>query len=114
MDITSSLPPVPPPATASSLPSAPVRPGAGGRAIAALVLGILGLTACVLLAPFAWYLGHAELKDIRLRGAQAGGQGVATIGMVLGIVGTSLMAMGLAFVLFLVMAAVLVLGALAL
>ena len=37
------------------------HPGASGRSIASLVLGILGIVICPLFAPFAWYLGQQDL-----------------------------------------------------
>jgi hypothetical protein len=43
---------------------------------------------CGLLAPFAWWLGAAELRDIKAGLSPDSGQGLATAGMVLGIIGT--------------------------
>ena len=65
--------------------------GASARSIVALVLGILGLLSCWLLSPLAWYLGRAELADIRVGLAPREGDAVATIAMVLGIIGTALL-----------------------
>ena len=64
------------------------REPASNRAIWSLVLGILGLILCGLLAPFAWWLGAAELRDIKAGLSPDSGQGLATAGMVLGIIGT--------------------------
>jgi hypothetical protein len=64
------------------------REPASSRAIWSLVLGILGLILCGLLAPFAWWLGAAELRDIKAGLLPDSGQGLATAGMVLGIIGT--------------------------
>ncbi len=65
---------------------------ASSRAIWALVLGILGFLLCGLLSPFAWWLGAMELRDIRDGLAPVSGQGLATAGVVLGIIGTILLA----------------------
>jgi len=64
------------------------REPASSRAIWSLVLGILGLILCGLLAPFARWLGAAELRDIKAGLSPDSGQGLATAGMVLGIIGT--------------------------
>jgi hypothetical protein len=61
---------------------------ASGRAVASLVLGILGLVVLPLLSPLAWWLGHCELEDIRLFRAPRAGEGLARAGQVLGIIGT--------------------------
>ncbi|MFA0748807.1 MAG: hypothetical protein EORIYHIE_002676 [Candidatus Fervidibacter sp.] len=68
------------------------REPASSRAIWSLVLGILGLILCGLLAPFAWWLGAAELRDIKAGLSPDSGQGLATAGMVLGIIGTVFLA----------------------
>jgi Domain of unknown function (DUF4190) len=74
-------PPPPPPAPASQ----------STQAVVALVLGILGLICCSLMAPVAWYLGVAEGRAIREGRSPAGGQGLATAGKILGIIGTVFM-----------------------
>lgn len=61
---------------------------ASSRAVWALVLGILGLISWGVLAPLAWWLGAAELRDIKAGLSPRSGQSLATVGMVLGIVGT--------------------------
>ena len=63
-------------------------PAASGRAVASLVLGILGIVMMPLLGPVAWYLGHLELEDIRSFRAPRAGEGLARAGWVLGIVGS--------------------------
>lgn len=44
------------------------------------------------LAPVAWWLGAAELRDIKAGLAPRSGQNLATVGMVLGIIGTIFLA----------------------
>ena len=69
------------------------------KATAALVVGIVavaGTFMCVLpilVSPVAWVLGAQARKQIRSAPQQWGGEGKATAGMVLGIIGTVLLAL---------------------
>jgi len=65
---------------------------ASSRAIWSLVLGILGLVLCGILSPLAWWLGASELRDIKAGLSPQSGQGIATAGVVLGIIGTVFLA----------------------
>jgi hypothetical protein len=67
---------------------------AGSQATTSLVLGILGLVCCQLLSPVAWYIGNQELRSIREGRSPAAGQGTASAGMILGVVGSVFLAMG--------------------
>jgi hypothetical protein len=58
------------------------------QAIAALVLGLLSLICCGILGPIAWFLGSQELKAIAAGRSPAAGEGLAKVGMILGILGT--------------------------
>jgi len=58
------------------------------QATTALVLGILGLVACGILAPFAWSIGNNELSAIDAGRRPPENRGTATAGRILGIVGT--------------------------
>lgn len=80
------------------------------KATSALVVGIIavaGTFMClipVLAAPVAWVLGAQARREIRNAPQQWSGEGRATAGMVLGIVGTALLAlMVLAVVLIIVL-----------
>lgn len=76
-----------------------------GSATLALILGILGviggLGSCccclflllALCAPVAWFLGQRELAAIRAGQSSAAGEGSARAGMVLGMVGSGLLAL---------------------
>ena len=67
----------------------------GSPSTRVLVLGILGLIVCQLFSPVAWYVGHQELKAIRSGRSPSSDEGIAKVGMVLGIVGTILLIVGL-------------------
>lgn len=62
-----------------------------------LILGILGLSLCQLVAPFAWVIGGRVKKEIDANPAQYGGRSQVQIGYVLGIVGTALLGFYLLF-----------------
>jgi hypothetical protein len=63
----------------------------------ALVLGLVGVIGAFILclplvvAPFAWVIGHGALKDIRASQGRLGGESNARTGMILGIIGTVLL-----------------------
>jgi hypothetical protein len=82
------------------------------KATAALVVGIVavaGAFTCVLpilAAPVAWVLGAQARREIRNAPRQWGGEGRATAGMVLGIIGTVLLVLAIVLVVVLVVVAV--------
>ena len=67
----------------------------GSPSTRVLVLSILGLIVCQLFSPVAWYVGHQELTAIRSGRSPSSDEGIAKVGMVLGIVGTILLIVGL-------------------
>lgn len=67
------------------------------RATMVLVLGILGIVACQVLGPFAWWMGKKTLDEIDAAGGRYGGRGAAQAGYVMGVVGTVLLALALVF-----------------
>jgi TRAP-type C4-dicarboxylate transport system permease small subunit len=73
------------------------------RATTALVLGILGMVACGVLAPFAWSIGKRAVTEIDASQGRLGGRGTANAGYILGVIGSILLGLGILF-------AVLVLG----
>ena len=73
------------------------------QATTALVLGILGLVVCGVLAPFAWSTGAKAVREIDASGGQWGGRSEANAGRICGIVGTVLLAGGLAMLLLVVL-----------
>ncbi len=67
------------------------------RATMSLILGILGIVVCGVIAPFAWRIGKQTLNEIDASNGQLGGRGSAQAGYVLGIIGTILLGIGVAF-----------------
>jgi hypothetical protein len=61
------------------------------RASSALIAGFLGLGCCGICAPIAWVISRKALNDINRSGGCLSGRVQATVGLVLGIVGTILM-----------------------
>ena len=76
------------------------RESASSQAVTALVLGILGVLACQLLGPIAWYLGNQELRAIREGRSPRAGEPLAMVGKIMGIIATVLIVVGLVFVFF--------------
>lgn len=54
-----------------------------------LVFGILGLVACQIFAPIAWYMGSAYKREAILEGREV--NQLAQVGQLLGIIGTGLL-----------------------
>jgi hypothetical protein len=63
-------------------------------AIAALVLGIVGVIFCPLCAPFAWFYGRRAEQLVDASGGVLAGRGEATAGKILGMVACGLMILG--------------------
>lgn len=88
------------------------QPASHPSATTALVLGIIALVGgmvCYLpifLAPFAWIKGSSALKAIRDEPDHYGGRTEALTGKILGIIGTVLLALGLALVAILITVAI--------
>lgn len=87
-----AVPPSPP-------PPAPAAK-ASGKAIAALVLGILGIVCCSVLGPVAWIIGSQEKKAIAEGRSSEAGQTLATIGWILGIIGTVILILAILWAVF--------------
>jgi uncharacterized membrane protein YjgN (DUF898 family) len=68
------------------------------QAVTVLVLGILGIVVCGLCGPFAWAMGNRVEREIAASGGAWGGSTEVTIGKVLGIVATAILAVTLVFV----------------
>lgn len=90
--------PPPPGWVAYPWPPAPNHP----RATAALTLGILSVLGLSVLAPMAWYYGATTMRDIDREPGRWRGRGQAKSGLVMGIIGTGLLALGTIFLLLIV------------
>jgi Domain of unknown function (DUF4190) len=73
------------------------------QAIAALVLGLIGIMTCcgTVVSPIAWYLGSQEQKAIREGRSPAAGESLAKIAVILGILGTALLVLLTLWIFFL-------------
>ena len=82
------------------------------KSTAALVVGIISIAGAffcvlpILAAPVAWVLGVQARKEIRNAPQQWGGEGKATAGFVLGIIGTVLLVLGLIAIALIVVVAI--------
>ena len=90
----SDAPPPPPPPQYGG-PQSPYggeQPKTSGKAIASLVLGIIGVLTCgcVILSVLAIVFGSLARKDIRESGGATKGAGMAQAGFILGIIGIAL------------------------
>jgi hypothetical protein len=63
----------------------------------ALILGIVGLVACQLCAPFAWVIGKRTVREIDASGGTMGGRGSAQAGYICGLIGSILLILFLVF-----------------
>jgi hypothetical protein len=60
-----------------------------------LILGILGVTLCNILAPFAWIVGNRVLREIdQSNGMMTANRGSVVAGRICGIIGTVLLLVG--------------------
>lgn len=78
-------------------PTPPVYAPDHPQATLSLVLGILGVVACGVVAPFAWVVGRRTLREIDASQGRVGGRTTAQVGYVLGVVGTVLLVLSVLF-----------------
>ena len=62
-----------------------------------LIFGIIGFSFCVIFAVIAWIMGSNELAAIKRGEVDPEGKGLATVGMILGMIATILNIAGLGF-----------------
>jgi hypothetical protein len=60
-----------------------------------LVLGVLGIVACQLVAPFAWVMGNKALEEIDRDPLRYSNRSNVNLGRILGMVGTIILGVGL-------------------
>lgn len=75
------------------------------RGTTVLVLGILSIVICALIGPFAWLMGKGDLEKMDQGTMDPSGRDLTKAGMICGIIGTILLVLGLAWVLFVGLAA---------
>ncbi|MEO8106398.1 MAG: DUF4190 domain-containing protein [Actinomycetes bacterium] len=90
------LPPGQPPITPGQFPSPwAAPPPNSGKAVAALVLGILGIVSCQVLGVVAIVLGQQAGDEIAASGGRLGGEGFARAGVIMGWVAVALLVLSL-------------------
>lgn len=97
-DPSGTSPPPPPPPGPVAAPPAPTYTAVAPdhpRATVALILGILGIVACSVVAPFALVIGRRSVTEIDASGGRLGGRGMAQAGFILGVIGTVILALSL-------------------
>ncbi|MCW2770026.1 MAG: hypothetical protein JWR27_1459 [Aeromicrobium sp.] len=94
----------PPPPSSGAQPA--YGPQKHPRATTALVLGILGVVACGVVAPFAWVIGGKAVREIDASPGTYGGRSEANAGKILGIVGSALLVLSVLALIALVIVAV--------
>jgi len=80
------------------------------QAVTVLVLGILGLVVCQVLSPFAWVMGNRAVREIDANPGVYDGRGEAQAGRILGIVGTVLLGVVIAFFAFFIVLMIIGIG----
>jgi hypothetical protein len=65
-----------------------MAPPTDSQATLSLVLGILSAICCPIVGPVAFFMGNASRQRIQASGGTISGGGLATAGMILGIIGT--------------------------
>ena len=71
-----------------------MAPPNDSQATLALVLGIIGVFCCPILGPVALYIGNTSRQRVQASGGTLGGGGLATAGLILGIIGTIFLVFG--------------------
>jgi hypothetical protein len=71
-----------------------MAPPNDSQATLALVLGIISVFCCWILGPVALFIGNSSRQRVAASGGTLGGGGLATAGMILGIIGTIILIFG--------------------
>lgn len=76
------------------------EPPRSSNAVTILVLGILSLVVCAVMGPIAWWMGHAELQQIRAGLVSEQDRGMVNAGYICGIIGSVLLMLSVLLILF--------------
>jgi hypothetical protein len=71
-----------------------MAPPNDSQATLSLVLGIISVFCCPILGPVALFIGNASRQRVQASGGTVGGGGLATAGLILGIIGTIFLVFG--------------------
>jgi hypothetical protein len=71
-----------------------MAPPNDSQATLALVLGIISVFCCPILGPVALFIGNSSRQRVQASGGTLGGGGLATAGLILGIIGTIFLVFG--------------------
>jgi uncharacterized Tic20 family protein len=81
------------------------------NALISMILGIVGFVTCGITGPFAIWLARKGKKEIQASGGTQGGEGMATAGLILGIIDLLFLAVVVLYVLVVVVFIGIVFGA---
>jgi hypothetical protein len=70
------------------------------------VLGIIGVVACYIAAPFAYYYGKRAEEAVDASGGTLAGRGMATAGKILGIIGCVLLGLAIIYIIVVIIIAI--------
>lgn len=76
------------------------------QAVTVLVLGILGIVVCGVCGPFAWSMGARAEREMQAQPGRWSGSTEITVGKILGIVSTALLALGVLVIVLLLLGGV--------
>jgi len=71
-----------------------------------LILGILSIVICQILGPFAWVMGRRALTEIDASGRAYTNRTMVQAGMICGIIGTVFLALGLVWLVFVIIVSI--------
>jgi len=71
-----------------------MAPPNDSQATLSLVLGIISVLCCPILGPVALFIGNSSRQRVQASGGTLGGGGLATAGLILGIIGTIFLVFG--------------------
>ena len=74
------------------------------KATISLILGIISCVCCFICGPFAIYFANQAKREIAASGGTQSGEGLATAGLITGIIGTIFIALGILYFIIVVLA----------